>query len=354
MVSSPCHGPAPLLQVRDLCVEYGREPVALRVVDGVSFQLAEGEIVGLVGESGCGKSTLGAALLRLVTAPGRIVAGSIRFEGADLIGLPEAQMRKVRGRKISMIVQDALAAMNPVVRVGRQVGEVVRDHIDISTDETRRLVLDTLCRVRLPRPELTARNYPHELSGGMQQRVLIGQGLILGPRLLVADEPTTALDVTIQSQILDLLLHIRDENGTAILLITHDLATVADVCDRVMVMYGGRIVEMGGVDAIFSQPKHPYTQALLAGLLPLRGEPPTQLPALAGQPPRPDDLPGGCRFHPRCPLWSRLGRPDVCVKDDPAIAYDDDRHAAACHFAHTQRSVAAETLAPLEPNAGHG
>ena len=188
----------------------------------------------------------------------------------------------------------------------------------------------------------------------MQQRVLIGQGLILGPRLLVADEPTTALDVTIQSQILDLLLHIRDENGTAILLITHDLATVADVCDRVMVMYGGRIVEMGGVDAIFSQPKHPYTQALLAGLLPLRGEPPTQLPALAGQPPRPDDLPGGCRFHPRCPLWSRLGRPDVCVKDDPAIAYDDDRHPAACHFSHIEGSVAAETLAPLEPNAGHG
>ena len=352
MVSSPC--PAPLLQVRDLYVEYGRGPVALRVVDGVSFQLAEGEIVGLVGESGCGKSTLGAALLRLVAAPGRIVAGSIHFEGADLIGLPEAQMRKVRGRKISMIVQDALAAMNPVVRVGRQVGEVVRDHIDISADETRRLVLDTLRQVRLPRPELTARNYPHELSGGMQQRVLIGQGLILGPRLLVADEPTTALDVTIQSQILDLLLRIRDENRTAILLITHDLATVADVCDRVMVMYGGRIVEMGGVDAIFSQPKHPYTQALLAGLLPSQGEPPTQLPALAGQPPRPDDLPGGCRFHPRCPLWSRLGRPEVCVKDDPAIAYDDDRYAAACHFAHIEGSVAAETLAPLEPNTSHG
>jgi oligopeptide/dipeptide ABC transporter ATP-binding protein len=188
----------------------------------------------------------------------------------------------------------------------------------------------------------------------MQQRVLIGQGLILGPRLLVADEPTTALDVTIQWQILDLLLHIRDENRTAILLITHDLATVADVCDRVMVMYGGRIVEMGGVHAIFSQPKHPYTQALLAGLLPLRGEPPTELGVLAGQPPRPDDLPGGCRFHPRCPLWSRLGQPHVCVADDPATVYADDHHAAACHFADIQGSVAAETSAPLEPNAGHG
>jgi oligopeptide/dipeptide ABC transporter ATP-binding protein len=318
----------PVIVVDGLCVDYA----ALRVVDDVSFRLSEGEIVGLVGESGCGKSTLGAALLGLVAAPGRIAAGHVWFEGKGLVGMPESEIRQLRGRRLAMIVQDALAVMNPVVRVGRQVAEVVRDHTGAGAAETGRLVLDTLRRVRLSQPELTARTYPHELSGGMQQRVVIAEGLILGPRVLIADEPTTALDVTLQSQILDLLLDIRDASGTAILLITHDLATVADVCDRVMVMYGGRIVEMGAVEEIFERARHPYTRVLLASLLPLTGEPPALLSALAGQPPQPGELPGGCRFHPRCPLWSELGRPDICVSDDPALA-GQNGHAAACHFA---------------------
>jgi len=319
-----------VIEVDGLCVDYG----VVRVVDDVSFSLGEGEIVGLVGESGCGKSTLGSALLSLVAAPGRIASGRIRFEGQDLVGMPEADIRRLRGQKISMIAQDALAVLNPVVRVGPQVGDVVSDHVDVCAAEVEALVLDTLRRVRLPRPELTMRNYPHELSGGMQQRVVIGEGLMLGPRVLIVDDHTTALDVTVQSQILDLLLGIRDESGAAILLITHDLAAVADVCDRVMVMYGGRIVETGRVDEIFDAARHPYTRALLASLLPLRGEPPEQLAALAGQPPQPGELPRGCRFHPRCPLWSELARPELCATQDPPLAVDADGRGTACHFAH--------------------
>ena len=330
-------GPA-LLEVEDLCVEYGRAGRAVRVVDSVSFRLGEGEVVGLVGESGCGKSTLGSSLLRLVAGPGRIARGRIVFDGTDLVRLPDSAMRKLRGAKICMIVQDALASLNPVSRIGHQVAEVVQDHVDCDAATTRQRVLDTLRKVRLPRPELTARNYPHELSGGMQQRVVIGEGVILGPRLLVADEPTTALDVTVQSQILDLLLQIREENGTAILLITHDLATVADICDRVMVMYGGRIVETGVVDEIFSRPRHPYTRALLDSLLPLRGDPPDQLSALEGQPPQPGALLKGCRFRPRCLLWSELCQPAICVTDDPQLADRGDRHFAACHFAKPEAS----------------
>jgi oligopeptide/dipeptide ABC transporter ATP-binding protein len=324
-----------VIEVENLSVAYGRGPDAHCVVDDVGFQLAEGEIVGLVGESGCGKSTLGAALLGLVAPPGRIVAGCIGFEGRDLVRLPETELRSLRGRKIAMIAQDALAVLNPVVRVGRQVGDVARDHDERSGVEA--LVLETLRRVRLPRPELTARNFPHELSGGMQQRVVIAEGLMLGPRLLIADEPTTALDMTVQSQILDLLLGIRDESGATILLITHDLAAVADVCDRVMVMYAGRIVEMASVAGIFADPRHPYTRALLAGLLPLRGEPPARLEALPGQPPRAGEWPEGCRFRPRCPLWADLGRPEICTVEEPTLT-QHGKAMTACHFA--ERSVA--------------
>jgi oligopeptide/dipeptide ABC transporter ATP-binding protein len=329
-VSAQGRREAAVIAVEGLGVTYGAGPGAPRVVDDVEFRLAEGEIVGLVGESGCGKSTLGAALLGLVAPPGRIVAGRIGFEGRNLVGLPEAQLRSLRGRKIAMIAQDALAVLNPVVRVGSQVGDVARDHGE--RGDVDALVLETLRRVRLPRAELTARNYPHELSGGMQQRVVIGEGLMLGPRLLIADEPTTALDVTVQSQILDLLLGIRAESGAAILLITHDLAAVAEVCDRVMVMYGGRIVETGGVVEIFADPRHPYTRALLAALLPLRGEPPARLDALPGQPPRPGEWTEGCRFRPRCPLWADLARPGICAAQEPVLAPRGER-LAACHFA---------------------
>jgi oligopeptide/dipeptide ABC transporter ATP-binding protein len=321
----------PLVRVRNLRITFRMRRAAVRAVDDVSFDIGRGEIVGLVGESGSGKSTLGAALLRMVPAPGEIINGSIVLDGQDLLSLSAAEMRQLRGRDVSLIVQDALAAMNPVTTVGEQVGEVIRDHVGGSRREVAQRVLEILRQVRLPRPELNVRRHAHELSGGMQQRVVIAGALVLHPKLIVADEPTTALDVTVQAQILRLLADIRGRTGTSILFITHDLATVAQVCDRVMVMYAGRIVEAGPVAAIFADPLHPYTRSLLASLPPLQGEPPDELAALPGQPPRPEEWPSGCRFHPRCPLREALGRPRRCVDEEP-LPDTAHPHWGACHF----------------------
>jgi oligopeptide/dipeptide ABC transporter ATP-binding protein len=320
-----------LLRVEDLSVHFPTRSTTVRAVDHVALEIRPGEIVGLVGESASGKTTLGKALLRLVPAPGEIAGGRVLFRGRDLVGLSREEMRQVRGRGISLIVQDALAVMNPVTRVGEQIGEVVRDHVGGSRAEIRDRTLDVMRQVGLPDPERTIDRHAHELSGGMQQRVAIAQALVLGPELIVADEPTTALDVTVQAQILQLLRRVRDEHGTSVLLITHDLAVVAELCDRALVMYGGGIVESGPVRELFRRPLHPYTQALLAGLLPLSGRPPHRLQALPGQPPRPESWPSGCRFHPRCPLREALDGPARCVEEAPVA----DRSAprwAACHF----------------------
>jgi oligopeptide/dipeptide ABC transporter ATP-binding protein len=330
-------GGEPVLQVEHLSVAFGSGPRAVRAVDDVSFTIGQGEIIGLVGESGSGKSTLGLALLRIVPRPGA-TTGRVVFGGRDLGALTERQMRALRGDELALIVQDALATMNPVTRIEEQIVEIVRDHAEgmpVSGKNLRARALAVLRSVHLPKAELNLRRYPHQLSGGMQQRVAIAQGLILEPRIIIADEPTTALDVTVQAQILALLQEVRDSRGTSIVFITHDLATVAEICDRVMVMYAGRIVESGTVREVFRRPQHPYTRALLSGLLPLVGEPPEELDALPGQPPRPEDWPSGCRFHPRCPLYARLGKPDVCAQTDPDVD-ESVPHWGACHFANQE------------------
>jgi oligopeptide/dipeptide ABC transporter ATP-binding protein len=327
-----------LLRVENLSIHFPAGSSTVRAVDDVSLQVNRGEIVGLVGESGCGKSTLGMSLLRLVQSPGTIEDGRILFDGRDLVHLPERELRRLRGDQISLIVQDALAVMNPVTRVGEQLTEVIRDHIGVPRAERRGRALEGLRSVGFPHPERSLRSYPHQLSGGMQQRVSIAQSMLLGPRLIVADEPTTALDVTVQAQVLKLLQDARTERGTSVMLITHDLAAVAEICDRVLVMYAGKIVESGPVREIFRAPEHPYTAALLAALLPLRGDPPDELNALTGQIPQADQWPSGCRFHPRCPLRRRLGDPDVCRSTEPA-AGPESSHWAACHFASEQKEV---------------
>ncbi|MCU1571907.1 MAG: oligopeptide/dipeptide transporter, ATPase subunit [Naasia sp.] len=322
----------PLISVENLTVEFPVRGSAVRAVDDVSFEVGHGEIVGLVGESASGKSTLGLSLMRMVPSPGRVRARRMEFDGRDLSALDESQLRQIRGSEISLIVQDALATMNPVTTVLEQITEVVRDHEGVRSRRVLRArAAQALRDVQLPDVEINLRRYPHELSGGMQQRVAIAQGLILGPKLIIADEPTTALDVTVQAQILSLLKQIRD-GGTSIIFVTHDLATVAEICDRVLVMYAGRIVESGTVAEVFAEPQHPYTQGLLASLLPLGGDPPKRLDAISGQPPRPEAWPSGCRFHPRCPLWKSKGEPEICVNEDPQP--DESRtHWAACHFA---------------------
>ncbi len=327
-----------LLRVENLSVEFGSGPRAVRAVDDVSFTIGHGEILGLVGESGSGKSTLCLALMRIVPAPGVVKSGRVVFDGRDLGVLSVRQMREIRGNELALIVQDALATMNPVTRIEEQIVEILRDHAGKGTVDRknfRERALRALRSVHLPNAELNLRRYPHQLSGGMQQRVAIAQGLILEPKLIIADEPTTALDVTVQAQILSLLREVRDTSGTSIVFVTHDLATVAEICDRVMVMYAGRIVESGTVREVFKNPEHPYTKALLSGLLPLVGEPPEELDALPGQPPRPEDWPSGCRFHPRCPVYVRLGKPDVCRETDPNVD-ETQSHWAACHFANQE------------------
>lgn len=321
-----------VIRVENLSVSFPRRgDVETLAVRDVSFTLSEGEIVGLVGESACGKSTLGMALLSMVQSPGRITNGSITFEGRDLLAMNERELRTVRGNQISLIVQDALSTMNPVTTVQEQVAELIRDHEGGRMRTLRDRVVTILEQVQLPRAEEQLRRYPHELSGGMQQRVAIAEGLILGPRLIVADEPTTALDVTVQAQILELLREACESSEAAVLFITHDLSAVAEICDRVLVMYSGRIVEAGAVFDVFDAPRHPYTKALLKGLLPLDGPIPERLDALLGQPPAPGEWPTGCAFRPRCPMFERLGEPEVCVTDLPAMD-DTAFHKGACHF----------------------
>ncbi|MGB3375986.1 MAG: ABC transporter ATP-binding protein [Microbacterium sp.] len=329
----------PLVTVRGLSVEFPTREGPVRAVDDVSFTVRRGEIIGLVGESASGKSTLGLSLLRAVPPPGKAKADELRLEDRDLLALSEAELRTVRSAEIALVVQDALATMNPVTTIGEQIIRIMKDHgVRGSRNEYRERAIRALREVHLPDPEGALRKYPHELSGGMQQRVAIAQGLILEPKLIIADEPTTALDVTVQAQILALLKSIAASHGTSIVFVTHDLATVAEICDRVMVMYAGRIVESGAVQDVFRVPQHPYTRALLASLLPLGGEPPERLDAIPGQPPRPGAWPTGCRFHPRCPLYREKGEPEQCRTHDPA-SRGDRSHWAACHFATEEESA---------------
>src|SRR5437868_10213286 len=257
----------PLLSVQNLSTFFHTETGVARSVDGVSFDIGAGETLGIVGESGCGKSVTALSILRLIQQPGRIEPGSrIEFEGKNLVTLPDAEMRRIRGNRISMIFQEPMSALNPVFTVGDQVAEVARIHAGLSRKKAWDRAVETLALTGIPAPEERAKQYPHQLSGGMRQRVLIAMALIMKPALVIADEPTTALDVTIQAQILDLLVHLQKEFGTSILMITHDLGVIAETASRVIVMYGGEIVEQASVRDIFAKPHHPYTEGLLAAM----------------------------------------------------------------------------------------
>ncbi len=324
----PAVAGGPLLNVQTLHVAFpaGGGAVA-RAVDGVSFTIAPGETVCLVGESGCGKSVTALSLLRLVPSPGRIEAGSaIHFDGLDLLTLPVEKLRAIRGNRMAMIFQEPMTALNPVLSVGDQIAEVVRVHTKASRREAWDKAVEMLGNVGIADPAVRAKQYPHELSGGMRQRVMIAMALVLEPQLVIADEPTTALDVTIQAQILELLRELRARTGMALLLITHDLGVVAEMASRVVVMYAGQVVEEAPVEALFADASHPYTEGLLAAI-PRLGADQSRLTTIPGTVPAPTDWPTGCRFHDRCAYAF-----DRCTTEEPALLQIGSAHRARCHL----------------------
>ena len=309
-----------LLSVQDLSVAFG----PIRVLEGVSFEIAEGEVLGVVGESGSGKSMTALAMMGLLPMGGRVAAGRIDFEGNDITHLPEREMQHLRGARMAMIFQEPMASLNPVLTVGEQIAEVLRRHRGLDRRAAHREAVSLLKLVEIAAAERRVDEYPHQLSGGMRQRAMIAIALACRPRLLIADEPTTALDATVQAGILDLLRGLRRELGMAVLLITHDLGVVSDICERVVVMYAGRVAETGEAGTIFARPAHPYTRALLAAIPRLEG-PIGSLPAIAGVVPAPADFPAGCRFAPRCPYAI-----PACEAAPPALRPVPSGTAAAC------------------------
>ena len=294
--------PAPLLSVRDLRVGFATEEGVVQAVDRVSFDLRPGEVLAIVGESGSGKSVTAQTLIGLTRAGNARIEGSVKLDGVELAEAGDAEMRRLRGEKIAMVFQDPMTSFNPVYRIGDQIVEAIRAHRpDTSKQEGKARVVELFEAVGIPRPEQRVDDYPHEFSGGMRQRAMIAMALALEPEVLIADEPTTALDVTIQAQILDLLERLNRERNLATILITHDLGVVAEVADRVLVMYAGKVVEQGTLDEIFYDPQHPYTWGLLGSLTRIDRPRPHRLPQIAGQPPSLLDLPQGCPFRPRCP-----------------------------------------------------
>jgi len=321
-----------LLEIDNLGVAFparrGRDRQMTRVVDGVSLTLNRGETLGVVGESGSGKSMTALSILRLVPEPGRIVQGSIRLGETDVLALPEKAMRGIRGGKVAMIFQDPMTSLNPVFTVGDQIAEAVRAHRGIrGRDAAFAEAVEALKRVHITLPERRARQYPHELSGGMRQRVMIAMALACRPAILLADEPTTALDVTVQAQILALMGELRRETGMGIVLITHDLGVVAESCDRVVVLYAGQLMETADAATLFARPAHPYTQGLLASLPESAPEGATRLPFIAGQPPANAEAVQGCPFRPRCPK----AMPGVCDRPLPTIDLAPG-HTVRCHL----------------------
>lgn len=316
----------PLLTIENLHVRFNTYAGTVYAVNGMTFAVRRGEIFGLVGESGCGKSVTGLAALRMVPYPGEIVNGRVLFDGEDLLEKSEAEMRNIRGARIAMIFQDPSASLNPVFTVGNQIKRIIREHTPASRSEAVERALEMFGAVGLPDPRRILRTYPHELSGGMQQRVMIAMALSSGAELLIADEPTTALDVTIQAQILELLAELREAQDVSILLITHNLGVVAETCDRVAVAYAGRVVEIGEADDVLQRMKHPYTQGLLAAL-----PRPTQrgqlLQSIPGSVPDGHHLPLGCPFVPRCPDGM-----DVCRTDIPSLTQVGPGHRVACYL----------------------
>ncbi|EPZ48223.1 MULTISPECIES: ABC transporter ATP-binding protein [Alicyclobacillus] len=312
-----------VLEVKDLQIEFKVDEQYYKAVQGVNFHIAPGETLGLVGESGCGKSVTSMSVMRLLKDPTK-VSGQIMYQGRDLLKLTENQMRQVRGNEIGMIFQEPMTSLNPVHKIGRQIGETLLLHRGMSASRARKESIEMLKRVGIPRAEQIVDEYPHQLSGGMRQRVMIAIAMACNPSLLIADEPTTALDVTIQAQILELMKQLAKENGTSILLITHDLGVVAETCDRVAVMYAGRIVEEGPVRKIFKNPQHPYTRGLLNSIPKLTGER-KRLEPIEGNVPSLRNMPDGCRFAPRCPFAM-----DKCVAHNPDLFEVEDGHRSRC------------------------
>jgi oligopeptide/dipeptide ABC transporter ATP-binding protein len=325
-------GDRPLLEIKGLRTSFYTRDGVVRAVDGIDFHVDRGEIMGLVGESGCGKSVTSLSIMGLVGRPGVVEAGEILFEGRDLLKLPSDEMRKLRGDQLSMIFQQPQSSLNPVWDVGRQVAEVLEIHRGMKRGPARNRALELLKMVGIPDPERRLKAFPHELSGGMAQRVMIAMALACEPELLIADEPTTALDVTIQAQILDLMRNLREQTGTAIILITHDLGVVAEMCDRVAVMYAGEIVEHADVTTLFRAPRHPYTRGLI-GSIPVVGDIREQLSVIPGNVPNLIDVPKGCRFAPRCA--SRVAEDNAMALDvHPGLHTLEDDHQVRCWLYH--------------------
>jgi peptide/nickel transport system ATP-binding protein len=318
----------PLLSIENLRTWFHTGSGIAKSVDGVSFNVNAGETVGIVGESGCGKSVTALSILRLIQQPGRIEEGSrILFEGKDLVTIPDSEMRRIRGNRIAMIFQEPMSALNPVFTVGDQVAEVARIHGKGSRKDAWNRAIEMLALTGIPAPDERAKQYPHQLSGGMRQRVLIAMALVMNPALIIADEPTTALDVTIQAQILELLVDLQKKFGTSILMITHDLGVIAETASRVVVMYAGEVVEEAPVRRLFSAPHHPYTQGLMAAM-PQFGCERDRLNVIPGTVPAPDNWPTGCRFHDRCPYaWDRTAH------DHPPLYNVGENHVSRCHLA---------------------
>ncbi|MDX2109743.1 MAG: ABC transporter ATP-binding protein [Verrucomicrobiota bacterium] len=317
----------PLLEVRNLVTGFDTDAGRVIAVDGVSFSIRPSQTIGLVGESGCGKSVSALSIMRLLPQPsGKILGGEILFKGTNLVTLPPEKMQKIRGAQIGMIFQEPMTALNPVHRIGRQLSEVFLLHEDISKKEAWERSVEMLQKVGIPSPEIRVSEYPHQLSGGMRQRVVIAMALACKPSLVIADEPTTALDVTIQAQILELMKSLQEEMGMSILLITHDLGVIAETCDEVVVMYAGRIAEHGPVEAIFENPKHPYTKGLLESIPRLENERKVRLRTIEGSVPSLLELPTGCRFQNRCPY-----KVEVCASVQPPLDTIETNHHVACH-----------------------
>ena len=319
---------ADLIQVKNLRTSFFTPEGEVRSVDGVSFEIGEGKTLGLVGESGCGKSVTSLSIMRLIPSPpGQIVGGEIYYRGRDLLKLNKEEMRKIRGNEISMIFQEPMTSLNPVFTVGNQIGEAIQLHQGLNKRETRAKTIEMLRLVKIADPESRVDSYPHQLSGGMRQRVMIAMALSCNPNLLIADEPTTALDVTIQAQILELMKELQEKMGMALLLITHDLGVVAERADEVAIMYAGKIVERGSAEAIFARPQHPYTVGLLNSLPGTGAKKKKRLDAIPGVVPSPLNLPSGCRFRDRCPKAA-----EICAENEPLLTEKEPQHPVACYF----------------------
>lgn len=318
----------PLLEVKKLKTHFYTEDGVVHAVDGVSFEVYSGEVLGIVGESGCGKSVTSLSIMRLISPPGRIVEGEILFEGKNLVTANDDEMRQVRGNRISMIFQQPQSALNPVFRAGDQISEVLNIHQDFNAETGKKRAEELLKLVGIPDPERRAESFPHELSGGMAQRVMIAMALACVPDLLIADEPTTALDVTIQAQILDLMRDMREKLGSAMILITHDLGVIAEMASRVLVMYAGEIVEQSPVTSLFDIPLHPYTKGLI-GSIPVLGERRDRLDVIPGTVPNLIDPPAGCRFAPRCRARMEYNL-EICTQKHPELTDVAEGHKVRC------------------------